>query len=99
MAPGYIAVIPATPRQVNPKQLYVKNDQLCYSPQDGATPVPLQGYDYILFRVEGRQERDDWEAEEYCRASATGDYGVKSRGNLQGKSVQNRCFGYSLAVA
>jgi hypothetical protein len=60
MAPGYIVVILATPRQLNPERLYVKNDQLCYTPQGGATPVPLQGYDYMLFRIEGRQERDDW---------------------------------------
>ncbi len=60
MAPGHIAVILATPRQVDAKRLYVKSDQLCYSPQDGASPVPLQGYDYMLFRIEGRQERDDW---------------------------------------
>ena len=60
MTPGYIAVILATPKQVEPKRLYVKSDQLCYNPQDGAPPVPLQGYDYMLFRIEGRQERDDW---------------------------------------
>ncbi len=60
MAPGYIAVILATSRQIEAKRLYVKSDQLLYSPQDGAAPVPLQGYDYMLFRIEGRQERDDW---------------------------------------
>jgi hypothetical protein len=42
------------------KRLSVQADQLLYSPRDGEAPAPLQGYDYLLLRVEGRAERDDW---------------------------------------
>src|SRR5262249_55565535 len=33
---------------------------LHYARRDGAAAEPLTGYDYVLLRVEGRSERDDW---------------------------------------
>jgi hypothetical protein len=58
--PGYIAVFLATAHQVDKDRLSVKNDRLHYATNSGDDPRPFQGYDYMLFRIEGREERDDW---------------------------------------
>jgi hypothetical protein len=60
LRPGYLAVILATPRDIDPQGLYVRGDRLFYARTPGATPTPLEGYDYMLVRIEGRTERDDW---------------------------------------
>jgi len=39
--------------------LSVKQSQLLYAP-NGNDPGPLEGYDYMLLRIEGRSERDNW---------------------------------------
>lgn len=54
LRPGYIAVILASHNELAEDKLTVKGDRLCYESR------PLEGYDYMLFRVEGRKERDDW---------------------------------------
>lgn len=51
--PGYIAVIAATEKVLPQSELTVEKDHLL---RNG---VPLEGFDYILFRVEGRVQRDD----------------------------------------
>jgi hypothetical protein len=58
LKPGYIAVILATENEVHKDQLWVNKDQLHYGAN--GTVKPFRGYDYMLFRVEGRKERDDW---------------------------------------
>jgi hypothetical protein len=45
---------------VDPAQLRVIDHQLCVALHDGSTPTGLTGVDYMLFRVEGRAQRDDW---------------------------------------
>jgi hypothetical protein len=60
LRPGYIAVILAEPGQVNTDGLAVHEGQLRYRPAPGAALGHLSGYDYMLLRVEGRRERDDW---------------------------------------
>src|SRR5579864_6056144 len=57
---GYYGVILASPSVVNRERLSVRAGQLYYAAQPGTEPTPLNGYDYMLFRLEGRQERDDW---------------------------------------
>lgn len=59
LQPGYFAVVLATNRDINPDGLSVKDSRLHYS-KNGGTPQPLEGYDYMLFRIEGRSERDNW---------------------------------------
>ncbi len=54
LKPGYIAVIAASPDDVPEATLSVKESQLYSKGQ------PLAGVDYLLFRIEGRTERDDW---------------------------------------
>jgi len=56
LRPGYLAVVLARPQEVKPDGLEVHSDRLLY----GDPPKPLEGYDYLLFRIEGRAERDDW---------------------------------------
>jgi hypothetical protein len=60
LMPGYTALILATDRQINRERLSVKNSQLLYAKQSGAQPAPLEGYNYLLFRIESRSERDNW---------------------------------------
>jgi hypothetical protein len=50
----YIAVILATPGQLDRTRLTVQDNQLLYN---GA---PFTGYDYMLLRLERRDTRDDW---------------------------------------
>ena len=59
LRPGYLAVVLATSAQVEPDRLRVVDDRLRYAANGGRT-TPLEGYDYLLFRIEGRSERDDW---------------------------------------
>ena len=54
LVPGYFAVILATADEVNPAQLSVKEGQLFRKDRR------FTGYDYMLYRIEGRAERDDW---------------------------------------
>ncbi len=60
LRPGYLAVILAEPGQVSPDRLSVRDGRLYYRQAPGQEPANLKGYDYLLLRVEGRQERDDW---------------------------------------
>lgn len=58
LAPGYLAVVNATPQQLDGSRLGVANKRLVVAADGGW--APLQGYDYMLYYVEGRVERDDW---------------------------------------
>jgi hypothetical protein len=60
LRPGYFAVIKAEASNIASDRLYVKESKLYYAAAPGAQPQPLAGYDYMLFRIEGRKERDDW---------------------------------------
>jgi hypothetical protein len=60
LRPGYFAVILADPGQLSAENLVVRDGQLFYRDTPGTASRNLQGYDYILLRVEGRKERDDW---------------------------------------
>lgn len=60
MAAGYAAVILATKNQIATDRLSVRENRLQYAASEGADPQPLEGFDYMLFYIEGRTERDDW---------------------------------------
>ncbi|SOE97712.1 hypothetical protein SAMN05414139_10870 [Burkholderia sp. D7] len=59
LKPGYTALILASRRDIDPDILSVKGGKLLYARKNGA-PEPVEGFDYMLFRVEGRPERDNW---------------------------------------
>lgn len=54
LSPGYVAVVAATKTDLPPESLSVIGGELCRNGN------PLVGFDYLLFRIEGRYERDDW---------------------------------------
>lgn len=60
LRPGYYCVVLAPPSAVDQGQLSVRAGQLHYTARPGAASEPLSGYDYLLFRLEGRKDRDDW---------------------------------------
>ena len=60
LRPGYLAVILADPGEVSPDRLSVRDGRLLYRQAPRREPANLTGYDYLLLRVEGRTERDDW---------------------------------------
>ncbi len=57
---GYVVAVRATEEDVQPASLKVLDGQLR---RDDATgrPRPLEEFDYMLFRIEVFEERDDWE--------------------------------------
>jgi hypothetical protein len=59
MRPGYFAVVLASEDDVKASQLSVRDSRL-YRAVNGGQAKPLTGYDYLLFYLEGRIERDDW---------------------------------------
>lgn len=56
----YLAAISAPAGTIPPGELFVKNDKLCQG-ADMAAAQPMEGWDYMLFRIDAFSERDDWE--------------------------------------
>jgi hypothetical protein len=56
LQPGHLAVVNAPPQQLG--QLVIADGRLAVS--SGAGQRPLTGVDYLVVRVECREERDDW---------------------------------------
>ena len=54
LRPGYFTAILGTKDNLDKDKLSVTDDRLLYN------NAPLEGFDYMLFCVEGRTERDDW---------------------------------------
>jgi hypothetical protein len=54
LRPGYYAVLLADTHTFKPEQLSIRADRL----ESGGKP--LIGVDHMVFRIEGRAERDDW---------------------------------------
>lgn len=57
---GYFVVIAADDK-IKPQNLFVVDDGLHHG-TNIETNTPLTGYDYMLFRIESRDERDDWDS-------------------------------------
>jgi hypothetical protein len=54
LRPGYYAVVLADAQTFKREQLSIREDRLEFSGK------PLTGVDHMVFRIEGRAERDDW---------------------------------------
>lgn len=65
ITPGYIAAIRATVPDIEVDRLSIRNDQLYFTPKGASQLTPLQGYDYLLFHLQGLIERDDWRSLRY----------------------------------
>ena len=57
---GYIAVVLAEESEIKPDNLWVVDGRLRYGTSKDAKP--LTGFNYMLFRLERRDERDDWDS-------------------------------------
>ena len=58
---GYFTVILADDAALDTRKFWIHNGRLAYG--DAAqTAKPLRGYNYMLFRLERRDERDDWDS-------------------------------------
>jgi hypothetical protein len=57
---GYYAVIDATEDTLQREKFWVDKDQLQYG-DSLETSKPLTGRNYLLFRIESRDSRDDWD--------------------------------------
>jgi len=61
LKPGYLVVARTTADRLPPAELWVRDGRLCRGASlDHAGP--LTGVTYMLLRIEGRAERDDWSA-------------------------------------
>jgi hypothetical protein len=60
LRPGYLVAILATGDQVDTARLRVQQDRLYYADAAGANLQPFSAADYMLIRIEGRADRDDW---------------------------------------
>ena len=61
LRPGFVAVVRATTRQVPTERLHVRGGRLYIAANGDRELELLTGYDHVLFQIEGRQERKDWE--------------------------------------
>jgi hypothetical protein len=57
---GYYAMIDATGANLERQKLWVIEDRLQYG-NTAETSEPLTGYNYLLLRMERRDQRDDWD--------------------------------------
>jgi hypothetical protein len=67
LRPGYLAVVLATANEIPSGQLHVQGDRL-YRSRPDREPEPFTSHDYMLLRIEGREEREDWRTEEILTA-------------------------------
>jgi esterase/lipase superfamily enzyme len=58
---GYIVAVLASTKQLDPTKFWVVDGRLKYG-SALPTATPLTGFHYMLFRVERRDQRDDWDA-------------------------------------
>lgn len=58
---GYFAVISADDAEVDNDKLWINDGRLKYG-ESLASAKPFRGYNYMLFRLERRDDRDDWDS-------------------------------------
>lgn len=68
LRPGWLAVVRATEAQLPRAELHLADGRLC---RNGTR---LTGFDYLVLRIEGRKERDDWRTPDLDRAIGEAAY-------------------------
>ncbi|HLJ99410.1 MAG TPA: hypothetical protein VKU39_05820 [Streptosporangiaceae bacterium] len=68
LRPGWLAVVRATEAELPRAELHLEGGRLC---RNGAR---LTGFDYLVLRIEGRRERDDWRTPDLDRAIGEAAY-------------------------
>jgi hypothetical protein len=61
LRPGYVVIINGKESQLAKERLRIIDGRLHYEQSHNET-IPLTGFTYMLFRIEEREERDDWAA-------------------------------------
>jgi len=59
LVPGYLAAFGNKGHTLDPTRVLVRDGTLHYNSGDGRRPI--EGQDYMLFRIERVEERDDWD--------------------------------------
>lgn len=77
---GYIAIVNTSEGKIDKERLFVINSRLCYG-DSIVTAKPIDGYDYILLRIELSKSRDDPLAfEEFAKLLNTAiEKGIESK--------------------
>ena len=73
LRPGWLAVVRATEAELPAKEFQISGGKLC---RNGTR---LTGFDYMVLRIEGRRERDDWRTQDLDQAIREAAY-AKSLG-------------------
>lgn len=68
LKPGWLAIVRATEDELPATELTIADGRLC---RNGAR---LAGFDYLVLRVEGRRERDDWRTPDLDQAISAAAY-------------------------
>lgn len=68
LRPGWLTVVRATEDELPAKELHVVDGRLC---KNGSR---LTGFDYMVLRIEGRRERDDWRTPDLDQAISGAAY-------------------------
>jgi hypothetical protein len=68
LQPGYLAVVLAPEQVVESKRLRVSGDRLHRLAADGESLEPFTSHDFMLLRIDGRTERDNWRSPEILDA-------------------------------
>lgn len=68
LRPGYLAVVLGSEREVSPSRLRVQGDRLHRLAGDGHTLEPFTSHDFMLLRIDGRPDRDNWRSPEILLA-------------------------------
>lgn len=76
LKPGWLAIVRATEDELPATQLHIGDGRLC---RNG---VRLTGFDYLVLRMEGRGERDDWRTPDLDQAISGAAY-AKDVGSLK----------------
>lgn len=68
LRPGWLAVVRATDDELPAAELHIADGRLCRAGRR------LTGFDYLVLRVEGRKERDDWRTPDLDQAITAAAY-------------------------
>jgi hypothetical protein len=68
LRPGYLAVVLAPEQVVDPARLCVSGDRLHLRAAAAAASQPFTSHDFMLLRIDGRTERDNWRSPELLQA-------------------------------
>lgn len=100
LRPGWLAVVRATADELPGEELHLDDGRLC---RNGRR---LTGYDYMVLRIEGRRERDDWRTPDLDKAIQTatwakatirsGEYGSGEYRRLRDEALSKIYFSADL---